>query len=150
MNKEINEYQELFKKTINISDIINKYQELYKKYDTERIIKTKECLGKYSLNEFVDPLNSVEHPCYFEIKNEWDEINRLLDEPLIKLAKYKVGDCLEFIKWDTKVLSKGIVTNIAVSGSGSGEIRYDFSELEPPCKESNPYCLEKDAIKIIT
>ncbi len=138
---------------------IKEYSELFKKYYAERLLKCKEYIQYYGIED-ADIINSIDHPDYFEIDKEWDKRRKILDKPILKTAKYKVNQELEFIKtndwWDAsysnrrteKVLSHGIVTHIHTSDNGSGEIVYCFETLEPPCPECNPYCLESNVIRI--
>lgn len=145
---------------ISTKQNIEEYSELFKKYYTERIFKLNEYRQKNGIKDY-DTISSIDHPDYFEIDKEWDKRRNALDEPILKNAKYKINQKLEFIKtndWNydfsknrriEKVLSHGIVTQIKTSSCGSGEILYCFDVLEPPCPESNPYCLEKDIVRVL-
>jgi hypothetical protein len=145
---------------ISTKENIEEYSKLFKKYYSERIIKLNEYKQKHDIKDG-ESINSIDHPDYFDIDKEWDKIRNALDEPILKNAKYKINQKLEFIKTNNwhydffkssrteKVLSQGIVTQIKTSGNGSGEILYCFDVLEPLCPESNPYCLEKDVIRVL-
>ena len=145
---------------ISTKENIEEYSELFKKYYAERIFKLNEYNKKHDIKDG-ETINSIDHPDYFEIDKEWDKRRNALDEPILKNAKYKINQKLEFIKTNDwhydfskssrteKVLSHGIVTQIKTSGNGSGEILYCFNVLEPPCPESNPHCLENDVIRVL-
>ena len=47
-------------------------------------------------------------------------------------------------------MCEGVVHKVAVCDDGSGDIRYDFLEIIPPCVEDNPFCRECDVIGIWT
>lgn len=137
-----------------------KYQRLFKKYANERTTKQAEYFKKHGIDFKSDwRLTSKEHPDYFKIDKQWDKRRKLLDAPLLKAAKYKIGQDLEFMKknhWDEifffrdeVILSHGIVTGIKTSGDGSGEILYEFETLAPPCPEDNPYALESAVLRVI-
>lgn len=148
------------KKLEKTEQLIKEHSELFKKYYAERLLKLKEYKQEHGIKD-TDSINSIDHPDYFKIEEEWDKRRKIIDKPILKMAKYKVNQELEFIKtnhWyntkysfppiEEKVLSHGIVTHLHTSGSGSGEIVYCFETLEPPCPECNPYCLEKDVIRV--
>ncbi len=140
--------------------LIKEHSELFKKFYAERLSKWKEYKQKHNIKE-TDSINSIDHSDYFKIDEEWDKRRKIIDKPILKMAKYKVNQELEFIKinhwYDTrytfppreeKILSHGIVTSLHTSDSGSGEIVYCFETLEPPCPECNPHCLETNVIRI--
>jgi hypothetical protein len=139
---------------------IKEYSKLFKKYNAEKLSKLKEYKQKNGIKDS-DLICSIDHPDYFKIYEQWDKRRKILDKPILKMAKYKVNEELEFIKnnsrWNAsrtkihtdQVLSHGIVTHLYTSDDGSGEILYCFATLEPPCLESNPYCLEKDVIRVL-
>lgn len=139
---------------------IKEYCELFKKFYAERISKQKDYKQKHNIKD-TDQINSIDHPNYFEIDKEWDKRRKIIDKSILKMAKYKVNQELEFIKtnyWydsehnlpprEEKIISHGIVTHLHTSDCGSGEIVYCFEKLEPLCPECNPYCLEKDVIRV--
>jgi hypothetical protein len=43
-------------------------------------------------------------------------------------------------------ITTGVICSVRTSDSGSGEILYGLSNLNPPCKESNPCVLEENII----
>jgi hypothetical protein len=139
--------------------IIKQYTELYHKYNSGRFLKLKEYFEKHNLSHD-DTIYSTEHPDYFKINDEWEERRKIIDIPILQMAKYEINQELEFLKtnrrYDEKymnpieetVLSHGKVTKIKTSDKGNGEILYCFETLVPPCPESNPYCLEKNIIGV--
>lgn len=146
-------------KNMKREEIINEYTELYQKYYSERCLKLKEYRKKNKLS-LDDTINSTDHPDYFRIEKEWEEKKKIIDIPILKMAKYRIGEEVEFEKlniWydetfsilkDEIVLSHGKIKEIKLSGKGNGEILYCFETLVPPCPEINPYCTEKDIINI--
>jgi hypothetical protein len=74
----------------------------------------------------------------FDINNQ-PEFN---DEPELD-AEFNFNS--ETIYYEN-IISRGVITQIRTSDSGSGEILYLFNKLIPNCPESNPCCLEKDVI----
>lgn len=137
-----------------------KYQRLFKKYANERRTKEAEYFKKHGMDiKGQLRITSTEHPDYFKIEEQWDKRRKLIDAPLLKAAKYKKGQDLEFMKkncWghgnfmrEENALSHGIVTGVKTSGNGSGEILYEFETLSPPCPEVNPYALESEIIRVI-
>ncbi len=140
-------------------ELIEEYTRLYKKYNLERYSKLKKYRKKNKLSEY-DTISSIDHPDYFRIEKEWEERKKIIDIPILKMAKYEVGQEVEFEKlniWHDErfnilkeeiVLCRGKIKEIKTSGKGNGEILYCFATLVPPCPEINPYCTEKDIINI--
>lgn len=140
-------------------ELIEEYTRLYKKYNLERHSKLKKYRKKNKLSEY-DTISSIDHPDYFEIEKEWEERKKIIDIPILEMAKYRIGQEVEFEKlniWydekfnilkDEIVLSHGKIKEIKTSGRGNGEILYCFETLVPPCPESNPYCVEKYVIGV--
>jgi len=140
-------------------ELIEEYTRLYKKYNLERYSKLKKYRKKNKLSEY-DTISSIDHPDYFGIEKEWEERKKIIDIPILEMAKYRIGQEVEFEKlniWydekfnilkDEIVLSHGKIKEIKTSGRGNGEILYCFKTLVPPCPEINPYCTEKDIINI--
>lgn len=140
-------------------ELIEEYTRLYKKYNLERYSKLKKYRKKNKLSEY-DTISSIDHPDYFGIEKEWEERKKIIDIPILKMAKYEVGQEVEFEKlniWHDErfnilkeeiVLCRGKIKEIKTSGKGNGEILYCFATLVPPCPEINPYCTEKDIINI--
>lgn len=140
-------------------ELIEEYTRLYKKYNLERYSKLKKYRKKNKLSEY-DTISSIDHPDYFRIEKEWEERKKIIDIPILEMAKYRIGQEVEFEKlniWydekfnilkDEIVLSHGKIKEIKTSGRGNGEILYCFETLVPPCPEINPYCTEKDIINV--
>lgn len=140
-------------------ELIEEYTRLYKKYNLERYSKLKKYRKKNKLSEY-DTISSIDHPDYFGIEKEWEERKKIIDIPILEMAKYRIGQEVEFEKlniWydekfnilkDEIVLSHGKIKEIKTSGRGNGEILYCFETLVPPCPESNPYCVEKYVIGV--
>lgn len=78
-------------------EIIKEYRELFKKYYAERLSKWKDYKQKHNISE-TTPINSIDHPDYFKIDEEWEERRKTIDKPILKMAKYKINQELEFIK----------------------------------------------------
>jgi len=136
-----------------------KYQRLFKKYAEERTKKNEEFFKRNGIDRKGHyRITSEEHPEYFKIDEQWDKRRKLLDAPLLKAAKYKKGQVLEFMKknyWgfgifmrEENVLSHGIVTGVKTSDNGSGQILYTFKTLSPRCPEENPYALESQILRV--
>lgn len=142
---------------MGMQEQIQEYSKLFKEYYAERCRKIKEYKQKHNLGNACS-INSIDHPNYFDIDKEWEARRKIIDEPILAMAKYKVNQELEFIKtnhWrdisfnnlrDEVVLSHGIVTHLHTSDSGSGEIIYCFEKVDPPCPEVNPHCAERKVI----
>lgn len=140
-------------------ELIEEYTRLYKKYNLERYSKLKKYRKKNKLSEY-DTISSIDYPDYFGIEKEWEERKKIIDIPILEMAKYRIGQEVEFEKlniWydekfnilkDEIVLSHGKIKEIKTSGRGNGEILYCFETLVPPCPEINPYCTEKDIINV--
>ena len=133
------------------------YTKLFRQYYQEMQQKEREYERKHGLGN--GPIHSNDHPDYFKIRRDWDERRKILDAPLLKAAKYEVGQKIKFryeksnvINDEYKpvmILSTGTITDLHTSDSGSGEIVYCFCEISPAVEIVNPYCLEQDVIEII-
>lgn len=123
------------------------YQRLFKLYKVERNSDEKEYIEMYKPDYYENGITSVEHPAFFEIGRLWEKRRAILDKPILETAKYKIGHTLKIPKNNS--IATGVVSKIKTSDAGSGEILYGFTELNPPCPECNPYCLEKNVIKRI-
>jgi hypothetical protein len=121
--------------------------------------KQKQYRDLYDLGD--GRITSDEHPAFFEFDKVWREKRKMLDMPILKKAKYKIGDKLQFMKKsyyfennysssnERLILSNGIVVSIHTSDCGSGQIVYCFDKLDPPCPEINPFCLEADVLSVL-
>lgn len=83
------------------------YQKRFKEGYEKRMRLKKEYIEKNGINILYDSINSFEHPDYFKIDTEWDELRAELDKPLLKDAYYKVGDKLTFVKRNTYNSNEG-------------------------------------------
>lgn len=134
------------------------YTKLFRQYYQERNFKESEYQSKHGLKG--QRITSDEHPAFFKIDKKWQKRRKILDAPLLKAAKYEVGQKIKFYYIQSyningkykkeRILSVGNITAVQTSGDGSGEILYCFREINPPVEIVNPYCLEQNVIKIIT
>ena len=75
------------------------YKEKFKVAYNNKIMQQEKYLQDHDL--IGKAINSVEHPNYFKIDNDWNEIRSGLDAPLLKDAYYEVGDKVLFVKKNT-------------------------------------------------
>lgn len=134
------------------------YKKLYKKYKS--YVKKQQKSGEQSLQKGCF-ISTDTHFEYFLMEAAWKAIIIKLDAPLIESAKYRVGDKILFIKdkwrarrdstksdYKVNVECKGVISDIKISGDGTGEILYGIKKLTPQCYESNPFALEKNVLKL--
>ncbi len=133
--------------------IIEKHQSLFKKYKQERDEKLQKYVREHNL--VGTHVSELKYPGYYAIYLEWDIIKKVIDKPVLKLAKYKINQELEFLLNDpqkrgseNKILARGSVVDIRVSQGGSAEIIYIFDKLTPNDRQVSPVCMEKNIIGI--
>ena len=58
--------------------LIKEHSELFKKFYAERLSKWKEYKQKHNIKE-TDSINSIDHPDYFKIDEEWDKRRKIIE-----------------------------------------------------------------------
>lgn len=150
-----------------------KYSDLYNRFHNECREAENDYLNKQGLYAKYwgghYKINSEEHPDFFKPSRLFESRKKEMDAPILKKAKYKIGEWLLFRKYnlyllepadyklpidDIKnptfqhkeeyVLSEGRITEISVTPFG--KLLYHFTDLNPKCPECNPNCLEENVL----
>jgi len=80
-----------------IDDFRKKFDKAYKKYSK----KEKKYLIDNDLWDKHYSISTKTHPEYFKIEREWNKEKEKLEAPIIKLAYYKEGQTVYFLKQNT-------------------------------------------------